>query len=376
MHETPGSALATTNQQPLALTDYAANLTFDRFRDNYLPGCKDEADVRLCFEVMRHTGLSPILKQIYFIPRTEWSKENGSVTKIVPQTSIDGLRLIAERSGKRDGEMPPEWCGEDGRWKQLWLADHPPAAARVGVCKRGCTQPFYGVALFKEYVQRTKDGKITKFWNEKPALMLAKCAEALAIRKAFPQETAGLYAQEELPPEATPKAKPAQTEAGARFIQFAKQKFGADKKAFSAWIAANFEGKSYAQLSDADMHAGGDLLETELARPEAEEAEWTETQAEPEAQPETEDHAFEQRRFFAVLKDKGLEGHYEGAVCWWAGETCGWANGKKGRPSLSASEPQNVRLASNMLSEMEADDIARLLDDYRCHVDDERNRNS
>jgi len=47
-------------------------------------------------------------------------------------------------------------------------------------------------------VQSNKEGQPTSFWKTKPALMLAKCAEMLALRKCFPQELSGLYSSEEI----------------------------------------------------------------------------------------------------------------------------------------------------------------------------------
>lgn len=139
------------------------------------------------------TGLDPIARQIYSIAR----KSKGQL-KWQIQISIDGARLVAERSGQYEGQTTPEFTADGVTWTQVWLAPEPPKAARVGVYRRGFRDALYAIALWDAYVQRTYNGDVTEMWKKMGPLMLAKCAEMLALRKAFPQDLSGLYSSEEM----------------------------------------------------------------------------------------------------------------------------------------------------------------------------------
>lgn len=154
------------------------------------------ADVALLFHQSSRTGLDPFARQIYLIGRN--TKVNGSwIKKWSIQVGIDGFRLIRDRKGTYQGHVE-EWCGPDGSWRDVWLEKSPPAAARVSVFVKGYIHPVIGIALWTEYVQTKNDAPVA-LWASKPALMLAKCAEALALRKAYPQDLSGLYTVDELP---------------------------------------------------------------------------------------------------------------------------------------------------------------------------------
>jgi phage recombination protein Bet len=147
-----------------------------------------DLELELFLHACKRTGLDPLMKQVYAIKR--WNNEDKRET-ISFQTGIDGYRLIADRTGKYAGSDEPTYMiGAEGF----------PEVASVTVYKMidGQRCAFSASARWTEYVQKKRDGAPTSMWVKMPFLMLGKCAEALALRKAFPAELSGVYTHEEM----------------------------------------------------------------------------------------------------------------------------------------------------------------------------------
>ena len=178
-----------------------------------------QGDLDLFFHVCRTTGLDPFRRQIYMIGRntkvTEWVEDdraqNGRrrvekwVTKYTIQTGIDGYRRNGREAAKRLGDDlgfdGPWFTGEndfhitdDGEviqhWRKVWPSKTPPHAARFVVYRNG--ESFEGIAHYDEFVQTGAGGEPNSMWRKMPRNQIGKCAEALAYRRAYPDDFSGL----------------------------------------------------------------------------------------------------------------------------------------------------------------------------------------
>lgn len=159
-------------------------------RKNY---CGDAPDpvVDAFLHICRRRGLAPEEKQIYLI------KRGG---KWVPQTSIDGQRLIAERTRVYAGSDEPVYTPSGAK---LTNNKPYPEKASVTVWKlvEGVRCPFTASAHWEEF----NTGEF--LWQSHPHVMLAKCAESQALRKAFPADLGGLYTAEETSQDESPQPR-------------------------------------------------------------------------------------------------------------------------------------------------------------------------
>ena len=163
-------------------------------------------ELSLFLYTAKRTGLDPLMKQIHAIKR--WSSKDKREVMTI-QTGIDGLRLIADRTD-RYAPGPEPVIEEDPAGNIIKATAY--IEKRVGVD----WHTVGATAYYKEYVQ-LKDGVPMGLWAKMPRLMTAKCAEALALRKAFPAEMSGVYTFDEmtqadsehgsLPPAKTVEAK-------------------------------------------------------------------------------------------------------------------------------------------------------------------------
>jgi phage recombination protein Bet len=143
--------------------------------------------VAIFASVCRERNLSPFSKQIYLIPR------GGKYTI---QTSIDGLRVIAERTGKYVASSDYSFNEGKTQFEMLKEGLKIPITATVTVTKaNGHTGTFTATVNWDSYYPGDSLGHL---WKKFPFLMLGKCAEALALRKAFPEAIGNIYIEEEM----------------------------------------------------------------------------------------------------------------------------------------------------------------------------------
>lgn len=137
-----------------------------------------DAELKLFLFDCARQGVHPLDRLVHF------TKRSGKYT---PITSIDFMRIRAAETGEMAGSDDPDFVIEEAG---------PPVSATVTVYRltQGQRFAYTATARWSEYKPEQNDF----MWRKMPATMLGKCAEALALRKGFPRQLAGLYAKEEM----------------------------------------------------------------------------------------------------------------------------------------------------------------------------------
>ena len=136
-----------------------------------------ENEFLLLMQLSRTYRLDPFAKQIWAV------KYPNAPAAIF--CGRDGFIAIAHQNGNFDGMESGTKTDENGEiigWCRVYRKD--------------MSHPFVVEVPFSEYVQRNKQGEVTKFWREKPKTMITKVAESHALRRAF--GISGLYSPEEI----------------------------------------------------------------------------------------------------------------------------------------------------------------------------------
>jgi phage recombination protein Bet len=149
-----------------------------------------EVEFTALLDMAERLALDPLRGQLYMIPRTWIDKNNKTHRSLSIQTGIDGLRAIASRTGQLAG-ISDAAC--------VYNAEKALVSATVTVKRQlasGYIAEFVGTARWDEFCpKRAGDDRM---WQAMEHVMLGKVAEAIALRKAFPSDLAGIFADVEM----------------------------------------------------------------------------------------------------------------------------------------------------------------------------------
>lgn len=219
-------------------------------------------ELKLFIQVCKGANLNPFLRQVHLVQR--WDSKVGHNVGAI-QVGIDGFRAVAEGSGQYAGNDDPIYESEKdieysvGKDTKTTKKLTVPVKATVTVYKLmdGQRYPFTATARWDEYYPGSKIGFQ---WHVRPYLMLGKCAEALALRKAFPKLLSGMYAAEEMDKTSSvdSDAKKAQT----GFLTLKNALSGASLKEIDEWKAKMAKSDKYTDAQKAEFN---ELVEIRIA---------------------------------------------------------------------------------------------------------------
>jgi phage recombination protein Bet len=152
-----------------------------------IPASADKSQIAYFFEICKRKHLDPFLKYVHMIERNERDpkKEGAWIKSYTIQTSLDGMRAIAQRNVKvinyrrtvRKAEGEIYGCCE------------------IATADRGT---YYDEVPLSEYIGKTKTGDVTKFWKQFPQTMIKKVAEESVLRMLCPEDLSNIYGDDEM----------------------------------------------------------------------------------------------------------------------------------------------------------------------------------
>lgn len=167
-------------------------------RSSLYPGAKDES-IRMALSYCRAAGLDPLQKPVHIVPM--WDSKAAAYRDVV-MPGIGLYRTQASRTGEAAGVSEPEF-GPDVTEVIGGQEITFPAWCRVTVFRllpNGATAQFTSREFWRENYAvkggREKSIAPNAMWTKRPYGQLAKCAEAQALRKAFPELGAAPTAEE------------------------------------------------------------------------------------------------------------------------------------------------------------------------------------
>ena len=195
-------------------------------QNSVFPGAKDES-ILLAVDYCKARKLDVLKKPCHIVPMSVKDAKTGqSNWRDVIMPGIYEQRITAFRTGQMAGEdepifgetithlgvTAPEWCKVT---VYRFINGQRCAFSHTEYFTEACATTFE-----YENGQKTNKSKINSMWKKRPRGQLAKCAEAGALRKAFPDELGGVITVDEIsedvtkePVDVTPKPNVIDTQA-------------------------------------------------------------------------------------------------------------------------------------------------------------------
>ncbi len=162
------------------------------------PGSSDESAV-MAYDYCKARKLDILKRPCYIVPMNVKDAKTGRYGwRDVIMPGISEHRITANRTGEYAGQDPPVF----GEMVEVNIGGEKhtvPEWSTVTVYRMingervSCSHTEY----FEEACGTTKDGKLNAMWKRRKRGQLAKCAEAGALRKAFPEELGGIITADE-----------------------------------------------------------------------------------------------------------------------------------------------------------------------------------